>query len=130
MSATANIALVRRFYDANGDPAVVAELMASDIVWDVTPGFPLGGVYRGFQSVASDFFGAMPQSWTSFRAQGEEFFADAEDHVTALGHYHATARNGKAVTPRFIHIWTVRDGKLVHLQQAADSAVARDALAG
>jgi len=128
MSASANIALVRRLYDAKGDPAVVAEVMASDIVWDVTPGFPQGGVYTGLASVATDFFGPLYGQWDTFYAQGEQFWADAEDHVFVLGRYHGTTKAGTSATPRFIHVWSVRDGKLAHLRQAADSHVAHQAL--
>jgi hypothetical protein len=76
------VAVVRRFYDSKGDPAVTAEVMAADIVGDITPGFPGGGVYRGLDSVVN------------------------------------------------IHLWTVRDGKLARLQQAADSLVIDRALNG
>ena len=130
MTDNANITLARRLYDSKGDPAVAAEVLAPDIIWDVTPGFPLGGVYNGFETVGRDFFGQVAQLWASFYAQGEQFFADDEDHVFVLGHYHATTQDGRVVTPRFIHLWTVRDGQLAHLQQAADSYVARQALEG
>jgi uncharacterized protein len=46
-----------------------------------------------------------------------------------LGHYHATPKGeDEEVQVRFIHLWTIRDGKLAHMQQAADSAVLRQAL--
>lgn len=128
MSESANTALVRRLYDSKGDPAVAAEVMASDIVWDVTPGFPLGGVYTGFDSVGRDFFAAVAQTWQSFYAEAEHLYGDDEGHVFALGHYNATTKDGRTVTPRFIHLWTVRDGKLARMQQAADSYVAHQAL--
>ena len=130
MSENANIALARRLYDSKGDPNVAAELMAPDIIWDVTPGFPLGGVYHGFEAVGREFFDPLGQLWSSFHAQGEQFYADDDNHVFVLGHYHGTAKDGKTAAIRFIHLWTVRDGKLAHMQQAADSYVAREALNG
>ena len=129
MSDSANIAVVRRFYGSKGDPAVVQEVMASDIVWDITPGFPGGGVYHGLDSVVHDFFGPLFGRFDAFYAVGEEFYGDG-DHVIALGHYEGTAKTGTPVKVRFIHLWTLRDGKLARLQQAADSLVADRALNG
>jgi hypothetical protein len=37
--------------------------------------------------------------------------------------------NGTKADVRFIHTWTITDGKLVHMQQAADSHVLQQALA-
>jgi ketosteroid isomerase-like protein len=127
-SDSPNIALVRRMYDSKGDPAVTREIMAPDIVWDVTPGFPLGGVYNGYDSMANDFFGSLLDRFDSFYAQGEQFYADDDNHVFVLGHYHATTKNGTSTTARFIHLWTIRDGKLAHMQQAADSLLVERAL--
>jgi uncharacterized protein len=129
MSDPATIAVVRRFYDSKGDPAVTAEVMAADIVWDITPGFPGGGVYHGLDSVVNDFFGPLFGRFDTFHAVGEEFYGDG-DQVTALGRYQGTTKTGTSVQVRFIHLWTVRDGKLARLRQAADSLVIDRALNG
>jgi ketosteroid isomerase-like protein len=126
VSDSSNTAVVRRFYDSKGDPAVVQEVMASDIVWDITPGFPGGGVYYGLDGL-NDFFGQLLGRFEAFYAVGEEFFADGE-HIVAFGHYEGTTKTGTEVRVRFIHLWTVRDGKLAHLRQAADSHVLQQAL--
>ena len=130
MSASGNIALVRKMYEAKGDPAVLQEALDPEIVWDITPGFPGGGVYHGSESVGRDFFGPLHERFTSFQAVGEEYFADHDSHVFALGHYHGVTKNGNSADVRFIHIWTIRDGKLVKLQQAADTLVVDRALNG
>ena len=127
MSESANTAVVRRLYESKGDPAVIQEVMAPDIVWDITPGFPGGGVYHGLDSVLNDFFGPVFERFESFYPVGEEFYADG-DHVIALGHYEAATKTGVHARVRFIHLWTVRDGKLARLQQAGDSATAERAL--
>ena len=129
MSDSPNIAVVRRLYDSKGDPAVAGQIMAPDIVWDITPGFPGGGVYQGLDSVVNDFFGPLFGRFEAFYPVGEEFHADG-DHVTALGHYQGLTKTGENIQVRFIHLWTVRDGKLAHLRQAADSLVVDRALNG
>ena len=129
MSDSANITLVRRLYDSGMAPEVTAEIIADDLVFDVTPGFPGGGVYHGWDSVGRDFFGQIAPLYDSFYAGAEQFFADGQDHVFVYGHYHATPKGSEEVQVRFIHLWTVRDGKLAHMVQAADSHILRQALA-
>jgi ketosteroid isomerase-like protein len=128
MSDSPNIAVVRRFYGSKGDPAVVQEVMASDLVWDITPGFPGGGIYHGLAGL-NEFFTGVFSRFDAFSAVGEEFYADG-DHVIALGHYEGTTKTGTDVRVRFIHLWTLRDGKLTRLRQAADSLVVDRALHG
>jgi uncharacterized protein len=129
MSDSANVAVVRRMYESKGDPAVTKEVMDPGIVWDITPGFPGGGIYHGFDSVVNDFFGPLFGRFDAFYPVGEEFYADG-DHVIASGHYEGTTKTGTSVQVRFIHLWTVRDGKLARLRQAADSLVVDRALNG
>lgn len=127
MSVSDSVALVRRLYDSGMDPAVVAEVIDPDIVWDITPGFPYGGVYNSRASAGGDFFGRLAPEFTSFGAVAEQFY-DAGEHVFVRGHYHAVSKSGEESDARFIHLWTVGDGKLTHLVQAADSHVVQQAL--
>ncbi len=130
MSESPNAALVRRLYDSGMAPEVTAEIMAPDLVWDITPGFPNSGVYHGWEGVGRDFFGPLMPNHETFGAQAEQFFADDDNHVFVLAHYHAVTKTGNTADVRFIHLWTIRDGKLAHLQQAADSHVLQQALNG
>ena len=130
MSGSANVALVRRLYDSHMAPEVISEIMAPDLVWDITPGMPAGGVYYGWESVGRDFFGRLAPQFDSFSTSAEMFYGDDEDQVFVYGHYHATPKGGSEVHCRFIHQWTVRDEKLAHLVQVADSHILQAALAG
>jgi uncharacterized protein len=125
---SANITLVRQQYAAVGDRAAAEALMAPDVVWDITPGFPRGGVYTGLDSVLGDFLRPLSQLFTGVSAQPEAYFEDGENHVTVLGSYQLTARSGQTSAARFVHLWTIRDGRLARLQQVADTAVVQQAL--
>lgn len=127
MSESPNVALVRRLYDSGMAPDVVAQVIDPAIVWDITPGFPYGGVYHTWASAGSDFFGRLAPEFSSFGGVAEEFY-DAGEHVFVRGHYHAVSKSGHESDARFIHLWTVRDGRLTHLFQAADSHTVQQAL--
>lgn len=128
MTDNPNTTLVRRLYDSGMAPEVTAEIIAPDLVWDITPGFPNGGVYHGWESVGRDFFGSLLPNYESFGAHAEQFFGDEDGHVFVFGHYHAETKAGNTADVRFIHLWTVRDGKLARMQQAADSHVLQQLL--
>ncbi len=128
MSDSANILLVRRLYDTQLAPEVTSEIMSPDLVWDITPGFPNSGIYHGWESVARDFFGTFASNCEAYSARAEQFYADDEGHVFVRGHYQITPKGGQEVQVRFVHLWTVRDGKLTHQQQVADSYILRQAL--
>lgn len=129
MSDSTNVALVRRVYESGMAAEVTAETMAPDLVWDISPGFPYGGVYHGWDSVARDFFGQLGPKFDRFAAKPEQYFAADGNHVVVEGHYHAVPKGGPEVAIRFSHLWTIRDGKLSEMVQTADSHVLQRALA-
>lgn len=129
MAESANLALIRRQYANAGNRAVAEQLAAPDVVWDITPGFPLGGVYTGLDSVLGDFLLPLGSRFASLAAQPQQFFQDTDGHVIVLGHYAATPHDGPSVDIRFVHIWTIRDNRITGLQQVADSHLAHQMLA-
>src|SRR5215510_7179534 len=114
MADSPNVAVVRRLYQARGNPEVIRQVLGREVRWEVVDGFPYGAVYEGLDHVLHDFFGRL---FTDF----DEFF-ESGDHVIALGSYSGRARrSGKRFTARFAHVWTLRDGLIVRLQQCADT---------
>jgi ketosteroid isomerase-like protein len=121
MADSANVSVVRRLYEARGNPEVIRQVLAADIRWEVVEGFPYSGVYIGLDTVLHDFFGRLFQDFEGFVAVGSEFF-ESGDRVIALGTYAGRAiATGKAFTARFAHVWTLQSGKIVRLQQCADT---------
>ena len=87
-------------------------------------------VYVGLDDVLSNFFGRLLQDCESFVAVGSEFI-ESGDRVIAMGSYTGRAKaTGKHFTARFTHVWTLQGGKIVRLQQCADTVQVARALAG
>ena len=84
MSDSSNVSVVRRLYQARGNPEVIRQVLARDVRWEVVDGFPYGAVYVGLDSVLRDFFGRLFTDFDEFVATGAEFFESGE-HVIALG---------------------------------------------
>ena len=84
MPDSSHIAVVRRPYEARGNPGIIRQVLAPDVHWEVVEGFPYGGVYVGLDDVLRNFFGRLFRDCESVVAVGSEFF-ESGDHVIALG---------------------------------------------
>ncbi len=119
-NANDNIAVVRRLYEARGNPEIIRQVLAPDVRWEVVEGFPYSGVYLGLNGV-SDFFTRLFSEFEDWQTEPSEFF-ETGDHVIAIGTYSAKAKaTGKTFEARFAHVWTMRDGVTARLQQVADT---------
>ena len=100
MSNSAQVAVVRRLYEARGNPEVIRQVLAPDVRWEVVEGFPYSGVYVGLDDVLRNFFGRLFQDFESFVAVGTEFF-ESGDRVIALGSYAGRAEGPARVYRSF-----------------------------
>ena len=128
MSQT-HVELVRDIYDAfaAGDVDAVFAAMTPDIEWDEAEGMPYGGVYHGREAIVSNVFGPILTDVTDFTASPDEILALDKTRVIARGRYAGTGGNGP-LDARFVHIWTVSDGRVSRYEQLADTKVFRDAV--
>lgn len=123
-----NIAVVRRLYEARGNPEVIRQVLASDVHWEVVEGFPYSDVYLGLNAVLERFFKRLFTDFEDWHTEPSEFF-ESDNRVVALGTYSARAKaTGKTFKARFAHIWTLRAGVITRLQQCADTAQIAKAL--
>jgi ketosteroid isomerase-like protein len=124
--------VARSSYDAfaRGDLDGVLADLDDDIEWQQAQGLPHGGVYRGIAEVRQNIFDPLDRDWwDEFTAAPQEFL-DAGDNVVVLGRYRGVAKeSGRSLDVPFVHIWTVRDGKVTMFRQFLDTAGWNAALA-
>ena len=120
--AQTNLELVRGVYDAfaHGDVDAVFAAMKPDIEWDESEGMPYGGVYHGRDAIVENVFGPILTDVQDFTAAPDEILAIDDARVMARGRHGGTGAAGP-VDARFIHIWTVTDGKVSRYEQLADT---------
>ena len=115
-----NIAVVRRLYEARGNPEILRQVLAPDVRWEVVEGFPYSANYFGLNGL-EDFFNHLFSDFEEWHTEPSEFF-ESGDHVIAIGTYSAKVRaTGKTFKARFAHVWTMRNGVIARLQQVADT---------
>ncbi len=125
-TATTNVELLRSLYEAfaRGDVGTVIAAMDEDIEWSDAEGNPWypGHPFTGPQQVVDGVFARIGGEFQDFRLELQRFLSDG-DTVAVQGRYHATSHQatGRPLEAQFMHVWDVRDGKLVRFQQYTDT---------
>jgi uncharacterized protein len=126
MSEQAKTAIVQQAYN-NFKTRNIQELldqMSDDVSWQLPEieGVPLAGKRTGRDGV-SDFFATLARDQDVVEFELREFVAQG-DKVVSLGHYQWRVKaNGREYASDFVHIFTVRDGKITGFREHFDTAV-------
>jgi len=125
MAEQENIAVVKQGYNnfRSGDIAGLIEQMAEDVVWQLPDieGVPLAGVRHGRDGVA-EFFSTLARDQEAIDFDPREFIAQ-NDKVVALGNYRWLIKEtSREFQTDFVHIFTIRDGKIAGFREHFDTA--------
>jgi uncharacterized protein len=123
--STENVDIVKGLYAAfaNGDVAGVLGRMSPDILWLEAENFPYSdhNPYRGPDAVAAGVFARCVGEWNGFAVNMQDLI-DGGDRVVALGRYTGEHKaTGRRMNPQAVHVWTIRNGKVVAFQQYIDT---------
>jgi ketosteroid isomerase-like protein len=124
-----NLETVQTFYAgaAAGDLERIRSILAPELAWRQTPGFPNAQTFRSPDEVLSGVFGRLHEEWDGFKGVPEEFI-DGGERIVVLGTYSGTSRaTGRSFEAPFAHVFTVADGAIVEMRQYADSKLVHDA---
>ncbi len=119
-----NIDTARAAYEAfgKGDLDALREDFAEDAVWVTSDELPLGGTVEGRDAILGNF-AQIPNYWTSFSVDPEEFI-DAGEYVVVRGTQRAGNDKGSFEAP-FVHLLKYNgDGETVRGEFYGDSAKA------
>lgn len=124
MNEQANIELIHQVYDAflKGDSQRLLSYMSADIEWEEpqVPNLPFAGKRKGRDQVA-EFFQMVTAAQQLRDFRPGEFIAQ-NDRVVVLGHYEWTVRaNGADWGSDWVHLFTVRDGKITSFRELTDT---------
>src|SRR3954464_3393444 len=127
---TSNKDIIRGTYEASAEQKGerLQAALAPDASWTEAAGFPYAGTYVGFEAIAANVFKRLAAEWIDYRAEAHTYLEDG-DQVAAFGVYSGTYRaTGKAMTATFAHLYTLKDGQIVRMEQYVDSATVQRAL--
>lgn len=130
MESQQNKELVLRGYQLfqAGDIDHLLQLFADDIEWVGLPTefIPFSGSYHGKQEVAQ-FFADMQLAQEAEQFEPQEMIAEADKVVVCGQSRWAVKSTGETYESPWVHIFTIRDGKIVQFRQYNDTAAARAA---
>lgn len=126
MSEQENTTTVQQAYDnfKSGNIEALIDQMSDDITWQLPeiPGVALSGKRTGHEGVR-DFFSTLSRDQDVLSFEPKEFIAQG-DKVVSLGSYGWRVKEtGREFTSDFVHIFTVRGGKITEFREHFDTAV-------
>ncbi|ROL70406.1 DUF4440 domain-containing protein [Pseudomonas chlororaphis] len=127
---TTNLDIIRGTYEGaseeNGKHLLAA--LASDATWTEAAGFPYAGTYTGPAEILAGVFQRLATEWKDYKATVHTYLADGE-RVAAFGVYSGIyLKTGKAMSATFAHLYQLKDGKIVSMEQFVDSAIVQGAM--
>ncbi|WP_432828655.1 nuclear transport factor 2 family protein [Dactylosporangium sp. CA-092794] len=106
---------------AAGDVPGALAALSADVVWTEAAGFPYAGTYHGQQAVLEHVFARLGTEWDGFKAVPDTIVGDG-DVAAAIGWYSGTYKaTGKAFKARYVHWFTVTDGRISRFEQVTDT---------
>lgn len=131
MTNLGNVAVVQTAYAAfaEANAAKMLDACADDVVW-FHPGsdslVPVAGEFRGRVGV-EEFFELLRADETIRQFEPREFL-QYDDRVIVLGCYTSRINStGREYYTDFVHIFTLRDGKIIRFQDFFDTAAELEA---
>ena len=125
MSDPANVDLVLSVYDAfrRGDVAAILNHLdpQADLNFEGPSAIPWAGNRHGREGWAK-FFQAVGENLDEITLTMEPFAVQGDKVVTA-GRYQARVKlTGKRIDSPLVHLWTIRDAKVVRCQELTNTA--------
>jgi uncharacterized protein len=120
-----NAEIVTRGYDAwnRGDIAAVLELVDPHFEWHESSEVP-GGAHVYTREQFGSYLASLSRLWKSFRFEPQELLAAGDEVLVDVLEVARGRASGVEVTQRFVHVWTVRDGRACRMRAYRDKAEA------
>ena|ERR1700733_6563953 len=121
-----NLELIKQAYSdfASGNIPAVLSLFDPAVEWQESKGMPFvegDGLYKGVDAIVSNVFMNLPVHFDGFKMEIKESF-EGDNKVAVIGHYKGTNKaTGNAFKANFSHTWTLKNGKVTHMFQTADT---------
>lgn len=125
-----NLDIIRATYEGTSEEngRNLLAVLAPDATWTEAAGFPYAGTYIGPDQIVAGVFHRLGTEWDHYTATVHTYLADG-DRVAAFGVYSGTYRKtGKPMTATFAHLYHLRDGRIVSMEQYVDSHSVQQAL--
>ncbi|MFE9701891.1 nuclear transport factor 2 family protein [Streptomyces sp. NPDC005930] len=123
---SSNSGLINAAYQAfhSRDVAALLATLAPDVHWvhpDSMAAYDLGGTKYGHAGVR-EFLARVPSVLGGMRLEPQEF-VESGDRVVVFGERSITSLRGITRRLKFVHSWTLRDGKVAVMEDIFDTVL-------
>ncbi|THU04036.1 nuclear transport factor 2 family protein [Lampropedia puyangensis] len=125
-----NLAIIQATYEGTSEEngKNLLAVLAPEARWTEAAGFPYAGTYVGPEQIVAGVFQRLGTEWDGYNAKVHTYLADG-DRVAAFGVYSGTYRKtGKHMSATFAHLYHLKDGKILSMEQYVDSHMVQQAL--
>lgn len=125
-----NLEIVKSTYagTAAEKAANLAACLSENAAWTEAKGFPYAGTYIGFDAIAKNVFMRLATEWIDYKVTIEGYVA-ADNTVAAYGTYSGSYKQtGKYFEARVVHLWKLKEGKVISMEQFVDSQLVNNAM--
>ena len=115
---------------AVGNMSAVLSCFDKNVIWERpgAPFIPFAGIYNGIEEVTKMF--AIQATTLSIKKFVPEKICTNEDTVVVLGHDEANViPTNKFYSTQWAQVFTLKDGKIIHVQVLLDTKTVADAFA-
>ena len=127
-----NVEIIRSTYEGSSEQngKNLLAVLAQDAKWTEAAGFPYAGTYIGAEEISSKVFHRLATEWSAYRVKVHTYLSDG-DQVAAFGVYSGVYLDtGKSMSASFAHLYRLKEGKIVSMEQYVDSAMVHRAMSG
>lgn len=128
--SVSNSNIIRGAYAAfaSGDIPQVLATCNDDIVWVEAAGYIYGGTYTGAEAIVQNVFTRLGSEWNEFLVEPDTLLSEG-DQVAALGWFSGTYKaTDIAFRARFVHWFTMADGRVSRFESIPDSVKVAEAV--
>jgi ketosteroid isomerase-like protein len=125
-----NSDILRRGYAAfaSGDMPHVLALFDDHTEWIAAAGSIFAGSYTGVDEIVRNIFMRLGSEWDEYLVEPDTFICEGDD-VAVLGWLSGTYKaTGAAFRARFVHWWTMTDGRASRFEEIADTVKVAEAV--
>ncbi|MEY8346941.1 nuclear transport factor 2 family protein [Bacillus cereus] len=127
MKGSTNLQIIRNTYKS---PDHLIKALSKKVEWTEAAGFLYGGTYIGIEAVIENVFSRLASEWNDFKASVHTYHeVNSKEIIIAEGIYSGVYKEtGKAFQADFVHVWEIRNRKVVRFKQYVDSHTVQQAL--
>ncbi len=125
-----NSAILREAYAAfaAGDIPRVLASFHDEIEWTQPAGHIYAGTFTGADAIVQNVFVPLGSEWDTYLVEPDTFVGEG-DQVAALGWVSGTYKaTGIAFRARFVHWWTMNDGRATRFEAIEDTVKIAEAV--